>query len=120
MRNQPGLAVRAIRHSLGDEDRSQLGNEDPRRLTEFLLEACRQGPRGIVLDFRLFTFPWGFDLAEIEVPVHVFHGDDDKTIPVRHARLIADRVPGSSLTIWEDEGHLGFWRHADEVCKALI
>ena len=119
VRTRPDLALRAIRHSLGTGDRDQLGDDDPRKLTAFLVEACRQGPRGIVLDFRLYTFPWGFGLAGIDVPVHVFHGDDDKTIPARHAQLIADAIPGSTLTMWPGEGHLGFWRHADAVLDAI-
>ena len=37
-------------------------------------EACRQGPRGPVMDVGLIAAPWGFDLAAVQVPVVLWHG----------------------------------------------
>ena len=100
-------------------DRARITEPEARKLTAFFLEACRQGARGIVLDFRLLSFPWGFALDQVEVPVHVFHGSDDRTIPVDHAQVFVTGIGDAGLTIWEHEGHLAVWQHADEVLKAL-
>lgn len=120
VRWQPGLAVQTIRHSLSVSDKQLLGEPDPEQVMAFFLEACRQGSRGVVLDYRLFTFPWGFDVANLTVPVHIFHGDDDRTIPYRHAEILAERIPGATLTTWKGEGHLAVWHHVTEVLEAII
>ncbi|MCX7621651.1 MAG: alpha/beta hydrolase, partial [Acidimicrobiales bacterium] len=119
VRWQPGLAVTMIRHSLSPNDQQLLGEPDPEQVMAFFLEACRQGSRGVVLDYRLFTFPWGFEVEDLTVPVHIFHGDDDRTIPYRHAEILAERIPGATLTTWHGEGHLALWRHATEVLEAI-
>ena len=38
-------------------------------------------------------------LPAIRVPVHVFAGADDPLVPVSNGRYLADRIPGSELTI---------------------
>lgn len=46
---------------------------------EALLEGARQGVTGFISDIVIGTGPWGFDPAEIEVPIHWWHGE--KTRP---------------------------------------
>ena len=67
------------------------------------LEAFRNGIEGVVHDRLLRSRPWGFDLSDIHVPVHVWHGDQDNA---EYAQYLADHIPGSGLTILENAGHL--------------
>jgi 3-oxoadipate enol-lactonase len=46
------------------------------------------------------------DLAGIDVPVLVVVGDEDAITPVKEARAMHERIPGSSLQVIANAGHL--------------
>jgi pimeloyl-ACP methyl ester carboxylesterase len=48
--------------------------------------------------------PWGFDLADIQAPVCIWHGMQD-FLPVAHARWLADRIPNVTTHFPADEDH---------------
>lgn len=87
-------------------DRALLDDGYRRMGVELFLEAARNGPAGIVEDFAVWARPSGIDLDRIKVPVHLWHGDADHTIPVSHSRWIESRVRSSKLIIWPGVGHL--------------
>jgi pimeloyl-ACP methyl ester carboxylesterase len=50
--------------------------------------------------------PWGFELAQISVPVLVVHGKQDKFVPPGHGEWLAAHVPGAEPWFLGDDGHL--------------
>src|ERR1039458_1925531 len=48
-------------------------------------------------------------LSELAMPTLVLHGTDDQLLPLENGRLIASRVPGSQLEVFDDVGHLFLW-----------
>jgi len=50
--------------------------------------------------------PWGFDPAEIRVPVLLLQGVDDLMVPPAHGRWLAARIPGVEAEISHTEGHI--------------
>jgi 3-oxoadipate enol-lactonase len=48
-------------------------------------------------------------LGEIAMPTLVIHGTADRLLPVQNGRLIASRIPGARLEVFDDVGHLFFW-----------
>jgi pimeloyl-ACP methyl ester carboxylesterase len=50
--------------------------------------------------------PWGFDLADITVPVLLLHGKHDKFVPFGHGEWLAVHVPGVEARLSDDDGHL--------------
>lgn len=50
--------------------------------------------------------PWGFDLADIAVPVLLLHGRQDSFVPFSHGEWLARRVPGVDARLSADDGHL--------------
>jgi pimeloyl-ACP methyl ester carboxylesterase len=87
-------------------DRRILDEELRPLLPELLLEAGRDGPAGMAEDFVLWARPSGLDLGKVSTPVHVWHGEDDRTVPSAHSRWIASQIPSAELTIWPEVGHL--------------
>ncbi len=64
------------------------------------------GVAGWMDDDIAFHSPWGFDPAAIAVPVKVWHGLDDRFVPIGHGRWLADAVPGAQSELRDGDGHL--------------
>jgi pimeloyl-ACP methyl ester carboxylesterase len=57
-------------------------------------------------------------LPTIRVPVHVFAADGDPLVPVSNGRYLAERIPGSELTILS-AGHFA-WEEIPDQFAALV
>jgi pimeloyl-ACP methyl ester carboxylesterase len=68
--------------------------------------AAAQGPVGVRDDGLAAVRPWGFDLADVAVPVAVWQGREDAMVPYEHGAWLAANVPGAEAHLFEDEGHL--------------
>jgi pimeloyl-ACP methyl ester carboxylesterase len=73
---------------------------------ESLLEALSTH-HGWYDDDIAFTKPWGFSLAEVQVPVELRYGRYDVMVPPTHGDWLAAALPAAHVTIWDDLGHLG-------------
>jgi pimeloyl-ACP methyl ester carboxylesterase len=77
---------------------------------EYLAAAFRRsvstGIAGWRDDDLAFVRHWGFDVADIAVPVAVWQGDSDLMVPPAHGRWLADRIPGARDHLHPGEGHL--------------
>jgi pimeloyl-ACP methyl ester carboxylesterase len=62
---------------------------------------------------------WGFDLADLRVPVHIWHGVRDDVIPLTMARYLARSIPGARVRFYADDGHHLLYRHWPEILAAL-
>ncbi|MBZ5579349.1 MAG: alpha/beta hydrolase [Acidobacteriia bacterium] len=61
------------------------------------------------------------DLARIDVPTLVIHGEADRIVPIHAAgRRTAKIVQGARLVAIPDGPHAVTWTHADEVNAALV
>jgi pimeloyl-ACP methyl ester carboxylesterase len=74
--------------------------------TESLLEALTT-PYGWYDDDVAFAQHWGFDLAQVRVPVELRYGRHDVFVPPTHGEWLARALPNAQVTCWEDQGHLG-------------
>jgi len=74
--------------------------------------------RAAAHDFWLFAREWDADLAGMAVPAHIWHGTEDRNVPVAHARVIAARCPMARLHIVEGGGHM-LLGHLDEIIEGL-
>lgn len=58
-------------------------------------------------------------LPEIQSPTLILTGDDDQVIPSASSRVLADRIPGSTLHVIPGTGHLFFLERPDETLAIL-
>lgn len=49
---------------------------------------------------------WGFNLAEVTVPVSVWQGRHDLMTPPAHAQWLSEHLPDAQLHVLENEGHV--------------
>lgn len=99
---------------LHDELRTLLTPVDAAALTgefaEFLDRSMRgalePGVDGWLDDDLAFATSWGFDVGAVDVPVVIWHGDDDLFVPPAHGRWLAERLPNVDARLSADDGHL--------------
>ena len=61
------------------------------------------------------------DVAKIDVPTLVIHGDSDRIVPFSAAgQRTAQMIKGSELVVIKDGPHNVAWTHAEEVNAALV
>jgi pimeloyl-ACP methyl ester carboxylesterase len=58
-------------------------------------------------------------LADLQAPTLVVHGTLDEMLPVQNGHMIAERIPGSRLEIFEDVGHLFFWEEPQRSAELV-
>ena len=64
--------------------------------------------------------PWDFHPQEIAVTVHLWHGEDDREIPIAMSRDLAAALPKSQAYIYPGEGHLSVMaNHVQEILDVL-
>jgi pimeloyl-ACP methyl ester carboxylesterase len=69
-------------------------------------QAGNEGPDGLIDDDLALTAPWGFDVAEISVPVFLVQGGEDRVIPPSHADALLRSIPTSELWLRPRDGHV--------------
>ncbi len=58
-------------------------------------------------------------LAEIRCPTLVLAGSNDRAVPIHHARMLHERIPGSELVIIDGADHALIWTHADALVQVV-
>jgi pimeloyl-ACP methyl ester carboxylesterase len=84
------------------------------RLESDASDAARNMQAEAVLAFD--STPW---LEDVDVPVLVLHGTDDRVLPVENGRQVHAHIPNSELELYEGGAHLFFVEQADAVTAAL-
>jgi pimeloyl-ACP methyl ester carboxylesterase len=85
-----------------------------------ILNGARFHFGAVLSDVILFTRHWGFEAADVQVPVHWWHGDSDHIIPHAHGVHVARRLPNARFTTVAGESHLGGLGVATEVLSQLM
>jgi pimeloyl-ACP methyl ester carboxylesterase len=50
--------------------------------------------------------PWGFSLADIQTPVQLWHGAQDRFVPFQHGQWLAAHIPGVDAHLTQIDGHI--------------
>jgi len=93
---------------LSESDRKELAREERAQIIrESWAEHSARGVGGWVDDDLAHLHPWGFDVAEITIPVLVRYGATDVLVPPAHGEWLAANVPGCVVKVDGGAGHLG-------------
>jgi pimeloyl-ACP methyl ester carboxylesterase len=93
---------------LSESDRAQMARPELMEVRrESMLETAINGIGGWADDDLAFVQPWGFDVAEIPVPVLIRYGLTDVLVPPAHGEWLAANVPGCIVKVDEVAGHMG-------------
>lgn len=117
----PALFVRQAGGSLPPSDADLLDSEANRHaFLDMMRETLRAGPGGAQIDAALAYGPWDLPLESIRIPVDVWHGEQDRNVPVAVAGYYRDRIPTARLETFADDGHLSILaRRGPRILRAL-
>jgi pimeloyl-ACP methyl ester carboxylesterase len=102
----PGQLTETLKTLLSPVDAEALTGELAQWLADSGREGLAPGDQGWWDDGVSHQTGWGFDLADIRVPVKIWHGRQDRFVPVQHGEWLAANVPGAAADISDDNGHL--------------
>ena len=82
--------------------------------------AAGASPKGTLDCVSAWLTDFRKDLAKIDVPTLVLHGDADRIVPLdASARRTHEAVKGSKLVVMKDAPHGLTWTHAEEVNREI-
>ena len=113
----PSLFVKVTVRDLSAQSRGAIAR-DPQEFTRATTEGLAN-PAGVVDDYRIWNAPWGFDLATMNVPVQLWHGEDDELCPPEWSHRLAEALPHATLTLVPDAGHWVARDHWPEILAAI-
>ena len=82
-------------------------------------EWFRQGSRPASYDARTVYQDWGFSLAEVRTHIEVFHGSDDRFVPLRFSEYLTTTAADVRLNVLDGEGHFYHLAYADDTFARL-
>lgn len=104
----------------GETDPAVVSDPALRRaLYSVVHEGLRQGPMGICWDNVAWSGDWGFEMADVEQPVHLWYGEQDQMVSPANGRWLSDQLPEATLAVYEGEGHLVPMRHWPDILRTL-
>jgi pimeloyl-ACP methyl ester carboxylesterase len=114
LRHERDAMLAAGPAGLADAMRTLLSPTDHAVFTgetaDYMFEAFRAGSEerldGWLDDDLAFAKPWGFELEQIEVPVLLWQGAEDRFVPFAHGEWLARRIPAVDARLSRDDGHL--------------
>ena len=119
----PGLFFRLLKNSVSQADQVILERADyANRFRAMQAEAFRQGSRGAAHEAYLAYSDWGFDIASVRVPTHVWLGDEDIFVTQAMGRHIGGTIPDVNFHWVDGAGHLNFdnWNDIFAACRRSL
>jgi len=121
VRRHPALLLKTMTAGASSADRTVLDDaETGDGAVAGFLAATAGGVRGLVADYELTCRPWGFAPEDVDLDVHLWHGVQDRLVPVEHALQLALALPRCRTALDPDEGHFFYRRRLREILGALI
>ena len=102
----PAQMAEALTTLLTPVDEAALTGEIADYLVAWMAEGLARGIDGWVDDTLALVRPWGFDLRAMGVPVLVWHGREDRFVPLAHGEWLGRTIPGAETRFHDEEGHV--------------
>lgn len=120
-RDPEGIFRHLLAH-VPEPDRETLAKPENRALLQAsFTEAVRTGSTGITSDALLYLSEWDFDPHAIRVPVTLWHGELDETVPASMSRELAKTLPQAKLKLLPAEGHYSLpFRYYGEILESAL
>ena len=108
--------------TLGERDRLALSDRASHQIICASFREClASGVAQVQADGDIYHHDWGFDLKDIQFPVHIWHGLKDQNIPCSYAQKIAALMPHAIPHWTADDGHYSLpLLRCEQIAKAAL
>ena len=122
MRSDPDRFLSRMIDAVSAPDKLLLAQPEVRQIfIDSFREAFHSGTRGASWDAVLYKHPLGFQLEDISMEVHLWHGELDTQVPVSVGRYVANAIPNCRARFLPDEGHHSLaYNHIQEILSVLV
>lgn len=122
MLNNPEKRMKQFQRFLPEPDKKMMRN-NPNYGWDFIqgsIESYKQGVDGVVQEWKLYVADWGMNFNNIEHPVTLWYGREDKMAPVARGEFYKEHLRNSTLKIINNEAHFSLIRnHLTEILSDL-
>ena len=91
---------------VSEADAAVLTGDFAELFVQSFQDGLAPGDQGWWDDGAAHLSPWGFELDSVRVPVKIWHGHQDRFVPVQHGQWLAEHVSGAQADISQADGHL--------------
>lgn len=120
-RSDPEKHLDAAIAGMVEADRVILGDPSLRAvMIANAAEMYRQGNGGIYDEALCMVRPWGFPIAGVSVPVRIWHGAKDQSVPVGMGKYLAKNMPTAIATFYPREGHHLVYQRWREILSVVV
>ncbi len=122
LKEKPEKRLKQFQQYLPKPDK-ELMKSHPEYGWEFIegsRESYVQGIDGVVQEWQLYVRDWEFEPADIEVPVTLWYGKNDKMAPFSRGDYYNRTLPETTYHLLENQGHFSLIRnHLKEILLDL-
>lgn len=121
-RKNPDQSFAKLLEGLPEPDRKALSHPAISVKTmEASADSFQSGVKGHSWEMQLFGRPWGFNMSDLQIPVLLWHGNEDKSILPLTGKMQAEAIPKCTAKFLPNEGHYSLYiNHIDEILQTLI
>lgn len=121
VRRRPGLVRRLMCAGADPVDRGVLAEREAAdTAARSFLTATARGTQPMIADYLACCGEWGFDPAAATGRVQLWHGVEDRLVPVAYARRLAAALPNCAPAFVAGDAHFFFRRRLDEILAPLV
>ena len=121
VRRNPTAAKKMVPMSAPKADKEAFARPDIRAIDhEDLVEAYRNGAQAAYWEVVMLATPWGFRLEDIHQKIHLWHGEEDTTVPIHMGRYVARTVPDCDPRFYPAEGHTLIYNYWREILSVAV
>jgi pimeloyl-ACP methyl ester carboxylesterase len=106
--------------ALHSSDKAAISEQAAFAIRQESLTEALTTPFGWYDDDLAFARHWGFELADVTVPVELRYGRHDVFVPPSHGTWLAAALPHAEVTCWDDHGHLGDGAVLDDLRAFVV
>jgi pimeloyl-ACP methyl ester carboxylesterase len=121
VRRRPGLLGKVISAGASTTDRTLLAEREARETAaRSFLAATARGAAPMIEDYLVCRRDWGFRPSDVDGRVHLWHGTDDRLIPLRFVEPLAVVLPNCLASFTPDDGHFFFRARIRDILAPLV
>jgi pimeloyl-ACP methyl ester carboxylesterase len=104
-----------------EADREILGDPALRAIMiRNAAEMYRQGSGGVYDEAICLARPFGFPIGGVSVPVRIWHGVQDRVVPVGMGKYLERHIASAVATYYRHEGHHFVYERWREILSVIV